>query len=100
MTDTDTSVGEAPLDLPERLDFAVCETLATSLETRRGSGLRLQAGQVGFLGALAAEILLRARLQWQHDGASFDLADPSPDFLQGLDRLGIPRHALMQEDSA
>jgi anti-anti-sigma regulatory factor len=100
MTDTANSVGDAPLDLPERLDFAACETLAANLESRRGAALSLQATKVGFLGALAAEILLRARLQWQADDAAFDLVDPSPEFLKGLARLGIPRHALMQEDAA
>ncbi|MGK7651870.1 MULTISPECIES: STAS domain-containing protein [unclassified Roseovarius] len=100
MTETANSVDDASLDLPERLDFAACETLAASFAARRGAALHLRAGKVGFLGALAAEILLRARLEWQADGTAFDLADPSPDFLRGLALLGIPRHALLQEDSA
>lgn len=98
---TETSIpDDGPIDLPERLDFAACETLAQDFEARRGSVLLLQAGQVGFLGALAAEILLRARQDWQDDGAGFHVVAPSPAFLKGLDLLGIPRHALFQEDPA
>ena len=100
MTETANSVDDASIDLPERLDFAACETLAASFETRRGTALRLRAGNVGFLGALAAEILVRARMEWQADGTAFDLVDPSPDFLRGLTLLGVPRHALIQEDTA
>ncbi|QFT92107.1 hypothetical protein FIU86_04585 [Roseovarius sp. THAF9] len=100
MTEPDTPADDAPLDLPERMDFAACETLAASLDDRRGARLRLHAGKVGFLGALAAEILLRARQEWQADGTAFDLIDPSPDFLKGLALLGIPRNALVQEDPA
>ena len=100
MTETANSDHDAPVDLPKRLDFAACETLAASFATRRGTALRLRAGNVRFLGALAVEILLRARMEWQADGTAFDLVDPSPDFLRGLSLLGVPRHALLQEDPA
>ncbi len=100
MTDTQTTVAGTTVDLPERLDFAACEGLAAMLLAARGAPLRLRAGRTAFLGALAAELLLRARRDWQAAGTAFDLADPSADFLKGLALLGIPPHALLQEDIA
>ena len=100
MIQTANATGDAPVDLPERLDFAACETLVKTFENRRGTALRLQAGKVGFLGALGAEILLRAHHEWQADDTDFQIVEPSEDFLKGLSLLGIPRHALIKEDAA
>ena len=99
MTQTAEAIDAQVIDLPARLDFAACEALVATFDKARGTPLRVQAGQVEFLGALSAEILLRARAEWQGTGLTFDVADPSADFLQGLALLGIPQSEFIEEDT-
>lgn len=98
MTPTAEAIEAQVIDLPARLDFAACEALVATFEKARGTPLRVQARDVEFLGALSAEILLRARADWQASETAFNVVEPSGDFLQGLALLGIPRNALIQED--
>lgn len=98
MTDTATALDDAVVDLPARLDFAACETLVASLETARGKALRLNGAEVTFLGALSAEILLRAKREWSAADLPFTCDAPSSAFLQGLDLLGIPHTELLEKE--
>ena len=99
MAATELPSSEISVDLPETLDFAACEELADTLGETPGAALTLEAGSVRFLGALAAEILLRARADCLADGAAFSLVNPSDELVRGLALLGIPTHELIQEDS-
>ncbi len=97
MTSSTGIDSDTPISLPERMDFAACKPLADAIRDRRGRPLLLDAGNVRFLGALAAEILLRARAEWQADGQAFNLVEPSDGFLKGLSLLGIPQKKLTRE---
>ncbi|MDR9485210.1 MULTISPECIES: STAS domain-containing protein [Sediminimonas] len=99
--DMTSPTGNSPgtqIDLPERLDFTACGALFDAICNQRGRPLLLQAGNVEFLGALAAEILIRAKAEWQTDGLGFELINPSKGLVQGLSLLGIPQDTLIQED--
>ncbi|PWE30558.1 hypothetical protein DDZ14_14785 [Maritimibacter sp. 55A14] len=101
MSDMTAPKGKAagtPIKLAERLDFAASESLAAAIGDRRGAALQLNAGNVRFISALSAEILMRARSEWQADGLGFGVVEPSTDFLQGLALLGIPENGLIRED--
>ena len=88
---------ECVIELPERLDFAACETLAKTIGEHRGKDLRMTGRSVRFLGALAAEILLRAHKEWQSSERCFELRDASLDMLCGFQRLGIPPETFAAE---
>ncbi len=86
--------------LPPRLDFAHCTELRLSIEASRGQPLSLDAGQVEFLGGAGAELLLSARAEWQARNLTFQLIEPSDDFLKGMDRLGLPHSELFERNPA
>lgn len=98
MTDSPLSAPPEPdhapklrrLDLPERLDLAAADELAEALEHLCDSPLEVDASGVSQLGALCAQVLLAARLQWQSDRVTFRLVSPSPAFRDGLAVLGLP----------
>lgn len=91
---------ECVIELPERLDFAACETLAKTIGDHRGKDLRMSGRSVRFLGALAAEILLRAHKEWQDGERCFELRDASQEMIGGLRRLGIPPEKIAAEVAA
>lgn len=62
--------------------------------------MQLQADAVEFVGALAAEILLRGKSEWAAGNLAFDLSAPSEAFQEGMAHLGIPDTALTEEGSA
>lgn len=99
MTASKDIVAATPINLPGRLDYAACGSLAAAIDGRRGNTLQLQAANVQFLGALAAEILVRARAEWLAEDLGFALVEPSKDFLQGLALLGIAQNELIRESS-
>ena len=99
MTAPDPTPPDGAYPLPEKLDFFGCASLVARIEAGRGSDLTFSASPVLFLGALAAEILLRAKAQWQADGLTFLIDQPSDEFMRGLTLLGIPGAALMNKDA-
>ena len=88
------------LTLPERLDYAACETLAKDIAAKAGTPLQLEATSVRFLGALAAEIILRGQAEWASQELPFWVSDRSEAFTSGLQNLGIPENAINQEGGA
>lgn len=97
MTQSDTTDTPDEIELPQRLDHAACGKLADRFAKRRGQDILINAGGVTFLSAMAAEILLRARAEWQSDGTGFAFQSPSQGFLEGLSLLGIPTNSLIEE---
>ncbi|MCA0872275.1 STAS domain-containing protein [Seohaeicola saemankumensis] len=91
MTDTDRSSRpqSAALQLPQHLDLTVCEDLSAQLMALRHTAVQISAAQVGFVGALALQLLLSAQRQWQADGAAFSVTDPSDAFREGTELLGF-----------
>lgn len=85
------------IGLPCRMDHAGVDRLRKDIESARGDALCLQAGAVEFLGGAGLELLLAARAEWQANALDFFISDPSRSFLEGLDRLGIPRSELVNE---
>lgn len=85
---------EGSLTLAACLDGMATERLASELMRRRGHSLTLDAGQVTFLGALALQLLIAAREQWQADGKPLVISAPSAAFLEGVALLGGSPEAL------
>lgn len=97
MTQSDATDTPYDIELPDRLDHAACEKLADGFAERRGQAVLIHAGAVTFLGAMAAEILLRAHAEWRASGTGFALRSPSQGFLESLAQLGIPNDVLIEE---
>ena len=95
-----TSETEPMIRLPVRLGHAEAQALRPEIEAQRDQPLCLHAGEVEFLGAAGVELLLAARAEWRGKGIAFSLDAPSDGFLGGLDRLGLPHSALIEEESA
>lgn len=77
------------LPLPERMDHPHCLTLRAQIEEARGAPLDLLAGDVGFFGAAAAELLLAARAEWHGAGLDFAVTSPSDAMQSQLGDLGL-----------
>lgn len=90
--DMSNSQSDAPsdiLELPQKLSQAACEGLAMAICERRGADLTLNAESVSMISGLGAEILLRAATEWSQSGYALKLSEPSEEFKQGMDLLGI-----------
>ena len=85
------------LVLPPRLDTASCEALVDAFSKHQGEDLNISAVSLEFLGALGAELLLRARAEWREAGNVLSFQNPSPAFTQGLEELGIPTAEFFEE---
>ncbi|KPQ06255.1 MAG: chemotaxis signal relay system protein CheX [Rhodobacteraceae bacterium HLUCCA12] len=85
---TRDQIMSATFTLPAQLDSLTTETLALDLVQRRGQALQIDASGVAFLGALALQLLIAVKRQWQADEKSFRLVDCSAAFLDGLSVLG------------
>lgn len=86
------------LVLPEILDLKAAAPLASEFLRRRGTDLGVDASQVRRLGAQCLQVLLSAAMTWKADEATLSFADPSPDFLDGLTKLGIDARDLIDQD--
>jgi chemotaxis protein CheX len=86
------------IELPPVLDLKAASDLAAEFVARRGGELTVDASRVLRLGGQCLQVLLSAALTWKADEALFALVHPSPDFVAGLNQLGIsPAHFLDQE---
>jgi chemotaxis protein CheX len=84
--------------LPEILDLKVALPLAAELLARRGSNLNIDASMVRRLGAQCLQVLLSAVMTWKADEALLSIVDPSPEFIDGVERLGIAASDLIDQD--
>lgn len=85
-----------PLRLFEYSAAEHADRLKDELLRRRGSDVRIDGSEVGFLSALAAQVLLSAKETWRLDDAHFQVASPSPELKADLDLLGL--NALLDAD--
>lgn len=82
------------LVLADSLDITAAAPLAKELLARRGQPVTLDASQVRRVGGQCLQVLLSAEATWTADGADFRIADPSPEFAEGLVLMGAARLAL------
>lgn len=75
--------------LPDRLDSSAAPGLVTALMDRIGKPLILDAGQVEVIGALALEVIIAGGRQWEADGQSLTIAQPSARFSAACQTLGL-----------
>jgi chemotaxis protein CheX len=86
------------LELPEILDLKAAMPLVAEFLHCRGRDLCVDASKVHRLGAQCLQVLLSADLTWKADEAALCFTDPSPDFLDGLSKLGIDPKDLIDQD--
>lgn len=75
--------------LPERLDSSAAPALMAALRDRIGRTLVLDAGRVEVIGALAFEVLVAAGRQWESDGKTLSIRQPSARFTAACAALGL-----------
>ena len=78
------------VSLPERVDFTAARDLHARLVEFRGSAVTVDGSAVAFGGALGAQVLLAAALDWTAAGDALHLTISTAlrDDLQRLDVLG------------
>lgn len=91
---------EKRIELPRRLDVAICEYLSEEIRAAHGKALKLHAGEVELLGAGALQLLVSAQRQWAADGVAFTVEAPSEAFSDGLRLLGYPRSPFEEGQAA
>ena len=86
------------VELPEHLDLKAAAPLVGELLSHRGEELSVDASRVRRLGGQCLQILLSAAMTWKADEVPLAFVNPSPDFIEGLERLGIaPAEFIDQE---
>lgn len=85
-------------ELPEVLDLKAAAPLVNELLAHRGEELSIDASRVRRLGGQCLQVLLSAAMTWKVDEIPLAFINPSPDFVEGLRRLGIaPADFIDQE---
>lgn len=77
------------LSLPARLDSQAAGQLFDALGARRGGPLVINVESVAYLGALALQVLLAARRQWDADAQPLTIAPPDAPFFELAAQLGV-----------
>jgi len=86
------------IELPEILDLKAAAPLAGEFLSHRGEELTVDAARVQRLGGQCLQVLLSAAMTWKADEVLLAFVNPSPDFVEGLARLGIdPAEFIDQE---
>lgn len=75
--------------LPVRLDSSAAPGLVAALRDRAGRPLILDAGRVEVIGALALEVIIAGGRQWEADGKSLTISQPSARFTAACQALGL-----------
>ena len=76
--------------LPSVLDLKAAAPLLQELLSHRGGPLAVNAREVTRVGGLGLQVLMAAKAAWKADEQSFDIVDPSEDFLNALQLFGAP----------
>lgn len=106
MLGTGTLIAEYEMDdmhtlrLPEAFDRKAIAQFAPTLMGHRGDDAALDASAVNRMGALAVELLIAARKQWQADGKALTILNASPAFLACLADIGASSEMLQAEACA
>ncbi len=90
--------GSHVVELPEILDLKAAAPLAGEFLAHRGGELRIDASRVQRLGGQCLQVLLSAAMTWKVDEIPLAFVDPSPDFIEGLQRLGIAPADLIDQE--
>lgn len=85
------------LMLPDCLDSAAAITIKEMLLGQRGNAVAVDASQVRRVGVQSLQVLVAAARTWQRDGLSYRLENPSPEFLETIALVGLPRQDLLLE---
>lgn len=75
--------------LPEILDLKAAAPLVSEFLSHRGQPLDVDASRVERLGAQCLQVLLSAVATWRADEVPFSIRNPSSNFKDGLELLGI-----------
>ncbi|ACB97174.1 STAS domain-containing protein [Beijerinckia indica] len=89
----------ATIDLPAILDLRAATPLASELLGCRGRDLIIDAAKVQRIGGQCLQVLLSAVATWQADEIPLSIRNPSPDFLEAVELLGIRPAALLEPAS-
>ncbi len=86
------------VELPAILDLKAAGPLVAEFLRCRGEDLTVDASRVQRLGGQCLQVLLSAAMSWKADEVPLAFVNPSPDFVDGLARLGIdPADFIDQE---
>lgn len=85
------------LTLPDCLDSAAAITVKEMLLAKRGEEIVVDASQVRRVGVQSLQVLVAAARTWQHEGHSYRLENPSPEFLETVTLVGLKREDLLLE---
>lgn len=77
------------IDLAERLDLTAATPLSEDLKSHLDSSIVINAADVMYLGTPCLQVLAAARQEWATAGKSISYEDPSPEFSEHLELLGL-----------
>jgi chemotaxis protein CheX len=98
MLDASPAAGAPMIKLAPVLDLKAASPLASEFLAHRGEELRVDASRVQRLGGQCLQVLLSAAATWKADELPLAVVNASPDFIEGLQRLGIaPAEFIDQE---
>lgn len=76
--------------LPVALDISTAKAVASDLASKRGSPIKIDAGQVSRVGGLGFQVLLAAQRAWKAEGVSIEIINRSEGFERDISLLGNP----------
>ncbi len=79
----------AVIELAESLDLKAAAPLAAEFLGHRGDELTVDLSAVRRLGGQCLQVLLSAAATWKADEAPIAFINPSAEFIDALERLGI-----------
>ncbi len=84
--------------LPAELDHVAAAPLFETLSSLIGTDITVDGSRVERIGAQCVQILLAAAASWKIDGTLFEFANPSLEFIAGLELLGIRPETLWNRE--
>jgi chemotaxis protein CheX len=84
--------------LPAELDHVAAASLFETLSSLIGTDITVDGSRVERIGAQCVQILLSAAASWKNDGAVLEFANPSLEFIAGLELLGIRPETLWNRE--
>jgi len=86
-----------PMGLPVLLEFVAAAEFKENISERIGLPLLLDASEVTYLGSHCLQILLSAAAFWRKETLLFKAIDPSKEFSEGLEKMGISMSEITSE---
>ena len=85
------------LKLPATMDAARARSVFVDLSQRRGKPLTIDASQVEKASALALEVIIAGKRQWQLDGNALEIVKMSEALMQVSTGLGLDQTLHMPQ---